>query len=344
MIPWTSCLLSKHYRSKTLLIAKRFIHEKRDYLVIGLNGIFVLKYVIELDYLDALWRLNLMVLSKYIHNINARKYLRFIEWTAFLRLVYDTDNTRMSVIFPEYTAKVFDWHNSYTNYVKRNAYSPKARALQIIYLDLLNNKIADLDEFYIRLVAALMIRKLGKVSKNITNVSANSLETSRSYQKKGLASKDNNMLVHLMLEKAVVFANTNYTLTELSEVVNTLVLEHYKSQLTRGELAVLQRTFTKKVNAMEKSITRPEATILRHPLKKLAKNTYHLYGLFKLECQVGDTWELPLTKLTKEQLCVGKPAALEAVDLLIKLKLIEICKPGKQQVTDPRATVYKRLK
>jgi hypothetical protein len=292
----------------------------------------------------AISRSNLMVSSKYINKKNARKYLRFVEWKAILRLVFDTDNTRMSEAFPDQAGEVFNWHDKYIIYIQRNANSPKARALHAIYLDLLNNKILNLDEFYLRLRAEFTYPKLGKTLKNKTTSSVENSETNQFHITKGLTFVDNKMLVYLIIKNAIALANTNYSPAVLLEVFNTLVFKNYKGQLTKEILTILRGIFTEKVNAMEKSITRPEATILRHPIKKLAKNTYHLYGLFKLQCEVGDTWELPLTELTKEQLGVGKPAALEAVDLLIKLKLIEILEPKKQQAVDAKATVYKRLK
>jgi hypothetical protein len=285
-----------------------------------------------------------MVSSKYIDNKNARKYLRFVEWEAILRLVYDTDHTSMSEAFPDQATEVLDWHDKYIIYIQRNSNSPKARALHAIYLGLLNNKILNLDEFYLRLRADFTYLKLGKALKDKIYSSVESFRTNKFYTKKGLTFVDNDMLIHLILKNAIALANTNYSPAVLPELVNTLVFKNYEGQLTKEALTILRGIFIEKVNAMEKSITRPEATILRHPIKKLAKNTYHLYGLFKLQCEVGDTWELPLTELTKEQLGVGKPAALEAVDLLIKLKLIEISEPKKQQAVDARVTVYKRLK
>ena len=285
-----------------------------------------------------------MVSSKYIYNKNARKYLRFVEWEAILRLVYDTDHSSMSEAFPDQATEVLDWHDKYIIYIQRNSNSPKARALQAIYLGLLNNKILNLDEFYLRLRADFTYLKLDKALKDKIYSSVESFRTNKFYTKKGLTFADNDMLIHLILKNAIALANTNYSPAVLPELVNTLVFKNYEGQPTKEALTILRGIFIEKVNAMEKSITRPEATILRHPIKKLAKNTYHLYGLFKLQCEVGDTWELPLTELTKEQLGVGKPAALEAVDLLIKLKLIEISEPKKQQVVDARATVYKRLK
>lgn len=285
-----------------------------------------------------------MVTSKYIDNINARKYLRFVEWKAILRLEYGTDNARMSGAFPAYAGEIFNWQEKYNTYIKRNANGPKASALHSIYLDLLNNKIADLDEFYLRLRAEFTNCKSGKMLNNGSNGLSKMSDGNQSYVEKGPASVDNYMLVYFIQKAAVSLANTNYTPTLLPEVVKALASESCEVELTHEGLTVLHGIFTKKVNAMEKSITKPEATILRHPVKRLAKNTYHLYGLFKLHCEVGDTWELPLTELTKEQLGVGKPAALEAVDLLIKLKLIEISEPGNQRAVKDRATIYKRLK
>ena len=285
-----------------------------------------------------------MVTPKYIDNINARKYLRFVEWKAILRLEYGTDDAMMSDAFPAYAGEIFNWQEKYNTYIKRNANGLKASALHIIYLDILNNKIADLDEFHLRLRAEFMNYKSGKALKVRPNGLSKMSDGNQSYVGKGPASVDNDTLLYFIQKAAVSFANTNYTPTLLPEVVKALASESCEVELTHEGLTVLHGIFTKKVNAMEKSITKPEATILRHPVKRLAKNTYHLYGLFKLHCEVGDTWELPLTELTKEQLGVGKPAALEAVDLLIKLKLIEISELGNQRAVNDRATIYKRLK
>ena len=285
-----------------------------------------------------------MVKSKYIDNINARKYLRFVEWKAILRLEYGTDDAMMSDAFPAYAGEIFNWQEKYNTYIKRNANGLKASALHIIYLDLLNNKIADLDVFYLRLGAEFINYKSGKAFKDGPNGLSKMSDGNQSYVGKGPASVDNDTLLYFIQKAAVSFANTNYTPTLSPEVVKALASESCEVQLTHEGLKVLYGIFTKKVNAMEKSITKPEATILRHPIKRLAKNTYHLYGLFKLHCEVGDTWELPLAELTKEQLGVGKPAALAAVDFLIKLKLIEISEPGNRRTVNGGATTYKRLK
>ena len=39
---------------------------------------------------------------QYIENDKARTYLRFVEWQAVLRLVYDRDNIKMVNAFPDY--------------------------------------------------------------------------------------------------------------------------------------------------------------------------------------------------------------------------------------------------
>ena len=285
-----------------------------------------------------------MLTPIYINNKNTRKYLRFIEWKAILRLVYDTDNTLMLERFPDYAEELSNWNKKYTAYIGRNSNSPKARALNTIYLDLLNNKIADLNDFYQRLRVEFVYFKPDKVLEVKINHSTKASGTLKAYADKRAVLVGDNMLVGLILKNAVALANTNYTPAFLWEVVNSLALEYYHRPPKYEELSVLQGILTKKVNLMEKSITMPEAIILRHPIKKLAKNSYHLYGLFKLQCEVGDTWELPLAELAKAQLGVGKPVALEALDLLLKMKLIEISEPKQQEAVGLKTVVYKRLK
>jgi hypothetical protein len=63
----------------------------------------------------------------------------------------------------------------------------------------------------------------------------------------------------------------------------------------------------------------------------------------KLNCEVGDTWELSQAKLLKE-LGAGKATALPAVKLLHKLGLIETYEKGKQGTVSPKATIYRRLR
>ena len=116
-----------------------------------------------------------------------------------------------------------------------------------------------------------------------------------------------------------------------------------EDQLPEKDLVTLKDIFVKKVNAMEKSITRAESLILRNSDKKLARDTFYLYGLFKLRCEIGDTWALSQTELAKETLGVGRPAALNAVDLLIKLKLIEIFEQDSHVNSGTMATIYRRI-
>jgi hypothetical protein len=68
-----------------------------------------------------------------------------------------------------------------------------------------------------------------------------------------------------------------------------------------------------------------------------------LYGLFKLKCEIGDTWALGQQELCKE-LSVGRPKALAAANLLVKLKLIAVSEQGKRGTVMGKATIYKRLK
>ena len=57
---------------------------------------------------------------QYIDNDKARTHLRFVEWQAVLRLVYDRDNIKMVNAFPDYAQLTYEWQEKYKTYIKRN--------------------------------------------------------------------------------------------------------------------------------------------------------------------------------------------------------------------------------
>ena len=252
---------------------------------------------------------------QYIDNDKARTYLRFVEWQAVLRLVYDRDNIKMVNAFPDYAQLTYEWQEKYKIYIKRNPKKIKAVALHSIYISLLDNKLKNLDEFYIRLRKEVTHRRINK------NQIQQEYQSGKNYTFQSFDEKQNNYLsrknklVNLLLSVAVDVANTDCNHTKLKEIAAVLVREYSEDQLPEKDLVTLKDIFVKKVNAMEKSITRAESLILRNSDKKLARDTFYLYGLFKLRCEIGDTWALSQTELAKETLGVGRPAALNAVDL-----------------------------
>ena len=280
---------------------------------------------------------------QYIDNDKARTHLRFVEWQAVLRLVYDRDNIKMVNAFPDYAQLTYEWQEKYKTYIKRNPKKIKAVALHSIYISLLDNKLKNLDEFYIRLRKEVTHRRTNK------NQIQQKCQLGKNYTSKSFDEKQNNYLsrknklVNLVLSVAVDVANTDCNHTKLREVAAVLVREYSEDQLPEKDLVTLKDIFVKKVNAMEKSITRAESRILRNSDKKLARDTFYLYGLFKLRCEIGDTWALSQTELAKETLGVGRPAALNAVDLLIKLKLIEIFEQDSHVNSGTMATIYRRI-
>jgi hypothetical protein len=145
------------------------------------------------------------------------------------------------------------------------------------------------------------------------------------------------------MKAAVASVHTGIVEPLITEILEGLVSQCSKVPLSANEMKTLRSIFTKKRTAMEQSISEGEAAILRNDNKKLAKDAFHLYGLCKLNCEVGDTWELSQAKLLKE-LGAGKATALPAVKLLHKLGLIETYEKGKQGTVSPKATIYRRLR
>ena len=279
----------------------------------------------------------------YITNSNAKHHLRFIEWEAYLYLVFGKDRRLIQEAFGSIGTSWTRWSDNYQTYLKRNQKNPAAEALHDIHLKLVNGEIKALDVFYDRLRGEVTHRKRGKALVAAKERQAKKAATKEAYAAKGEAFIDNNRLVSMTMKAAVASVHTGIGEPLITELLEGLVSQCSKVPLSEDEMKTLRSIFAKKRTAMEQSISEGEAAILRNDNKKLAKDAFHLYGLCKLNCEVGDTWELSQAKLLKE-LGAGKATALPAVKLLHKLGLIETYEKGKQGTVSPKATIYRRLR
>ena len=279
----------------------------------------------------------------YITNSNAKHHLRFMEWEAYRYLVFGKDRRLIQEAFGSIGTSWTRWSDNYQTYRKRNQKNPAAEALHDIHLKLVNGEIKALDVFYDRLRGEVTHRKRGKALVAAKERQAKKAATKEAYAAKGEAFIDNNRLVSMTMKAAVASVHTGMGEPLITELLEGLVSQCSKVPLSEDEMKTLRSIFTKKRTAMEQSISEGEAAILRNDNKKLAKDAFHLYGLCKLNCEVGDTWELSQAKLLKE-LGAGKATALPAVKLLHKLGLIETYEKGKQGTVSPKATIYRRLR
>ena len=279
----------------------------------------------------------------YITNSNAKHHLRFMEWEAYRYLVFGKDRRLIQEAFGSIGTAWTRWSDTYQTYRKKNEKNPAAEALHDIHLKLVNGEIKTLDVFYDRLRGEVTHRKRGKALVAAKERQAKKSATREAYAAKGEAFVDNNRLVSMTMKAAVASVHTDIGEPLITELLERLVSQCSKVPLSANEMKTLRSIFTKKRTAMEQSISEGEAAILRNHNKKLAKDAFHLYGLCKLNCEVGDTWELSQAKLLKE-LGAGKATALPAVKLLHKLGLIETYEKGKQGTVNPKATIYRRLR
>ena len=279
----------------------------------------------------------------YITNSNAKHHLRFIEWEAYRYLVFGKDRRLIQEAFGSIGTSWTRWSDNYQTYRKKNQKNPAAEALHDIHLTLVNGEVKTLDVFYDRLRGEVTHRKRGKALVAAKERQAKKAATKEAYAAKGEAFIDNNRLVSMTMKAAVASVHTGIGEPLITELLEGLVSQCSKVPLSANEMKTLRSIFTKKRTAMEQSISEGEAAILRNDNKKLAKDAFHLYGLCKLNCEVGDTWELSQAKLLKE-LGAGKATALPAVKLLHKLGLIETYEKGKQGTVSPKATIYRRLR
>lgn len=279
----------------------------------------------------------------YITNKNAPHYLRFIEWTAYRYLVFNKDRRLIEEAFADRVGFAhIKWPQSYNLYRTKHCKDPAALALHELFLQIMNGSITNLDQFYHLLRTKVTHRKRGNALKDQVLRQAKQAATQQSYMDDGKAFISNNRLISMTKKAAVGLAHTDVSEVQISELLQSLVSEYNPMALTSDEMDVLRSIFTRKVTVMEASLTAPEATILRHADKDVSKNAFHLYGLFKLKCEAGDTWALGQQELCKE-LGVGRPKALAAANLLVKLKLIAVSEQGKRGTVMGKTTIYKRL-
>ena len=280
----------------------------------------------------------------YITDKNAPHYLRFIEWEALRYLVFNKDRMLIAETFDSSIGTAWsNWPQSYNLYREKHSKDPAALALHELFLQIVNGHVKDLDQFYYLLRTKVTHRKRGNALKDQRIRQAKQSAIQQARMDDGKAFISNNKLISMTKREAVRVAHTDVSEVHISELLQSLVAEYNSTALTDDEMDVLRSIFTRKVTAMEASLTAPEATILRHTDKDVSKNAFHLYGLFKLKCEAGDTWALGHLELCKE-LGVGRPKALAAADLLVKLGLIAVSERGKRGTVMGKTTIYKRLK
>jgi hypothetical protein len=280
----------------------------------------------------------------YITDKNAPHYLRFIEWTAYRYLVFNKDRMLIAETFDSSIGTAWsNWPQSYNLYRDKHSKDPAALALHELFLQIMDGSITNLDEFYHLLRTKVTHRKRGNALKDQRIRQAKQSATQQAYMDDGKAFVSNNKLISMTKKAAVRLAHTDISEVQISDTLQSLVSEYNPTALTDDEMDVLRSIFTRKVIAMEASLTAPEATILRQTDKDVSKNAFHLYGLFKLKCEVNDTWALGQQELCKE-LGVGRPKALAAANLLVKLGLITVSEQGKRGTVMGKTTIYKRLK
>jgi hypothetical protein len=284
------------------------------------------------------------VKTLYITDKNAPHYLRFIEWTAYRYLVFNKDRMLIAETFDSSIGTAWsNWPQSYNLYRDKHSKDPAALALHELFLQIMDGSITNLDEFYHLLRTKVTHRKRGNALKDQRIRQAKQSAIQQARRDDGKAFVSNNKLISMTKKAAVRLAHTDISEVQISDTLQSLVAEYNPTALTDDEMDVLRSIFTRKVIAMEASLTAPEATILRQTDKDVSKNAFHLYGLFKLKCEVNDTWALGQQELCKE-LGVGRPKALAAANLLVKLGLITVSEQGKRGTVMGKTTIYKRLK
>ena len=185
---------------------------------------------------------------KYIDNVNARAHFRFMEWQAILRLTYHRDHTEMAQAFPEYIEVCDQWHEKYKTYIQRNPKRPRAVALNSIYLSLLNNKIENLEEFYLRLSIEVTNLRTSRAHSRKAVLDEGNYVTEFSFGTKTDSFEKNNRFVNLVSKEAVEFVHADHTKNDLNRAFNDLALEYVEAQINKKELVALRDLFFKKVS------------------------------------------------------------------------------------------------
>ena len=264
-----------------------------------------------------------------------------VELLAYIVLDGLKLNSAFYTQYPHVLYKQDEWNTQYKLF-QRKLQDRNAQALVKLCEDIQSKKLSSLDEFYSRF-NVLLNPKRGKALKAQKRRNAGMLGAIESA---GDEAVNNRELFKAIYRYAVSVSHTGATTATLDMALSDIIKEHHNHPLSNSQRNALFKRLQQKIVEMEQQVSEIEARLLKSRIKgkadKVAFNAYTLYSVIKLHAAVGDTVGMSQEGWAAS-VPFGEKAIQPALDLLVKLKVLEVIEKAKATSFAGKATIYKRL-
>ena len=264
-----------------------------------------------------------------------------VELLAYIVLDGLKLNSAFYTQYPHVLYKQDEWNTQYKLF-QRKLQDRNAQALVKLCEDIQSKKLSSLDEFYSRF-NVLLNPKRGKALKAQKRRNARMLGAIESA---GDEAVNNRELFKAIYRYAVSVSHTGATTATLDMALSDIIKEHHNHPLSNSQRNALFKRLQQKIVEMEQQVSEIEARLLNSRIKgkadKVAFNAYTLYSVIKLHAAVGDTVGMSQEGWAAS-VPFGEKAIQPALDLLVKLKVLEVIEKAKATSFAGKATIYKRL-
>jgi len=254
------------------------------------------------------------------------KAIRFIEYHALKKLVYDGSTNQLCAAHPEIEGRWPYWQDYY--------HSKPHKKHKDFMAELMAGAYPTIEDFYVGIKKLLKPAIKGKALRDKKKRTAQ-----KEYQKEKLAEAyiDNDELISQARKVALELADSEAD--EGAVIIKVKVLAEmytWDAPLTDAQLENLI-DFVKVKMEKHLKLDRIEAKIL----DTKSKNLYYMYGQIKRKTTVGDTIELGLKSATNLCGC-SRSDVKPLLSQLEKLGFLTCIQKGKQGSQTFRSSIYRR--
>lgn len=254
------------------------------------------------------------------------KAIRFIEYHALKKLVYDSSHKKLCEAHPEFEGRWPHWQDYYNSRAHKKQKELMSKIMTGVY--------STIEDFYEDVKKLLKPTLKGKALRDKKKRTAQ-----KKYQeiKLGDAYIDNDELISKAKELALKLADCGADEGTIIMKVNVLAeLYAWHAPLSAPQMENLIDFVKSKIYKRHES-DRIEAKIL----DTQNKNLYYMYGQIKRKTNVGDTIELGLTSASELGSC-SRSDVKSILSQLEKLNFLTCIQRGKQGSQTFRSSIYRR--
>ena len=253
------------------------------------------------------------------------KSVRFLEYTAILRIFYENKHDRLSEAHEDVSRNWMHWSDHFFSKTKAEH--------KELHLKIINKSIETIEQFYEALEALNKPKLRGKA---LTDVKKRTSRKTFQQEALGSAFIDNNALFSAATKEAFVLSEENANDETISRKIHELVMLHNEQkELTLEQMETLFNYVKSKIYEHQK-LNRVEAAILDQDNKTL----YYMYGQLKRKHIKGETFACPTNVACQLAKC-SKSDVGKVMKKLEHLGAITKIQKGKAGAYSKQAAIYR---